>query len=400
MIRCAPRPQPALSLLAACVGIGGLVGRDLVWHGSHANVFGLGLASSGSGKDAPLHSIRKVYDAIGRSDLLGAGDWDSDAGMLTEISVQQSIVWPVDELGMYLEQLGKPNCPGYITKTGKNLTIWYSCEPIKGKALKGKEATSVNNPYPSALTFVQPKIFARVYDEKLSEQGLINRFVPFLGEHLPPMNFAFKKEAPPESLVDALKEAPSTVLDPADIADRGPLARPVKEIDCPAEVLEYFHECGREMERKVQSIKWTDERRATLMGRCFETSKKFSLIHAWSLNPSAPVMTRESVRWGFEIATYSTEVLLHIAASRANTPHAGNVDRIYLAIKTAGAKGITPGVLINQTLRDMEPNKRDSIINDLINAGSVHRVKPIPGRPGPKAFRYVADIFYTPEEQP
>lgn len=53
--------------------------------------------------------------------------------MLTEISVQQSIVWPVDELGMYLEQLGKPNCPGYITKTGKNLTIWYSCEPIKGR---------------------------------------------------------------------------------------------------------------------------------------------------------------------------------------------------------------------------------------------------------------------------
>lgn len=391
-LSCAPRPQPELSLLAACVGMGALIGRDLTWRRSHANIYGLGLASSGSGKDVPLHSIRKVFAAVGCVDLLGSMHFDSDAGMFDEINQSPSITWAVDEIGLFLQQIKLPTCPGYMKKVCTNLTEWYSCQPIKGKALKGQTATEIHSPFPSVLTFCQPKIFSRVYDDALSEQGMINRFVPFMGEHLPEMRFDFEDTPPPEDMVAALTKM-NTEIKRSPVENAG-ATRKTQEIACDPDVLAHYYTKAREVEATVQSTKLTDEKRSTLMSRCVETSKRFSLIHAYTMNVDQPHMTKESIDWGFAIAAYTTDVLLHITNNAATTPHALNIDRIYAAVRTSGEKGMSPSVLIQRTMRDVEAQKREAVLSDLVKADRI-RIYEIKAKTGQKTKRYFADHFFA-----
>jgi hypothetical protein len=384
----ADRPQPELSLLAACVGLGGMVGRNLTWHHAHANIYGLGLASSGSGKDAPLHSIGKLYKAAGFEDLLGASRLGSDAGLLTAINTKPNIVWALDEISLLLENMGKPNCPGYITGIVQYLLELYSCNAHSGIELKGVPPTPLPNPYPCILSFAQPATFARVFSEKMADNGLMGRFVPFLGEDLPAKNYHAKRDPPPDTLVAAVKSA--RTARPTQF-DKLIAAKGIVEITCDAATEAHYLKRSKELEARMQELKNTDRMRATLLARTMEKAQKFSLIHAWSLDPADPVMTIESIDWGVAVVQYSNECMHHITARRVVNPQEEMVEYLYDCVCKHGSVGISQGKLTG-IARRLDRMRRETILKDLIDSGRViaHKQKNLKG---PSTIAYIADKF-------
>jgi hypothetical protein len=387
----ADRPQPELSLLAACVGIGGIIGRKLTWHHSHANIYGLGLASSGSGKDAPLHSINKVYTAAGFSDMLGASRLGSDAGMLTAITVKPSIVWALDEISLLLGNINKAGCPGYLIGIVQYLLELYSCNPHSGIELKGVPSTPIPNPYPCILGFTQPEVFATVFNEGMANNGLMGRFVPFMGENLPDQNFNAKRDPPPATLIQALKTVRTLPGSFAQMADNVGTEKAVQEIACDEVTRAHYMKRCQEIEARTQAIKVKDPMEARLLSRTMEKAQKFSLIHAWSLNPSNPTMTIASIDWGISIIEYSNACMKRITTTRVSNPQEEMVEYLYDCVCRSGMTGIPHGKLTG-IARRVDRNRRDAIMKDLIESGRIvaNRIKK---ERGPATFVYVADKF-------
>ena len=394
----ADRPQPELTLLAACVGIGGIIGRKLTWHHSHANIYGLGLASSGSGKDAPLHSINEVYTEAGFSDLLGASRLGSDAGMLTAITTQPNIVWALDEISLLLGNINKPGCPGYLIGIVQYLLELYSCKAHSGISLKGVPPTPIPNPYPCILGFTQPEVFSTVFNEQMANNGLMGRFIPFMGENLPALNLLAKRDPPPASLIQALKTARS--LPSPAVATFQTVGTPKETYEIPCDEVTKAHYMKRcaEIEARMQAIKVKDPMEARLLSRAMEKAQKFSLVHAWSLNPANPVMTIDSIEWGLALVEYSNACMKRITTTRVSNPQEEMVEYIYDCVVKHGMTGIAHGKLTG-IARRVDRNRRDTIMKDLIESGRIVANKTKKDR-GPATFVYIADKFVSTGAEP
>ena len=361
----ANRKQPELSLLAACVGIATCIGRKLVWRGSHANMYAMGLASSGSGKNDPHNSIAKVLEAAGMGDLVGASDIGSDAGLLAQISSKPEIVWPIDEFSIVLEYMHRPNAPAYITYLAKYLLGLFSCDAYNGKALKNEAPLIIPNPYPNLLTWAQPKTFLSVFDDRMANSGFIGRFIIFVGEDLPRLNARAMKTPIPTELIEGLKRARSSTH---QLFKTVGATRDTVEIRASDEVIEYYYKKCEETEDIVQKHKGTMQ--GTLWARTTEKANKFALIHAWSLNPADPEMTIESIDWGFQVVYFANKSLIDMLKTRVVNSQDENVKFVEDVITKAGSTGLTNSRLLMSTSR-IERNRRDAILQDLIDCGKI-----------------------------
>ena len=231
--------------------------------------------------------------------------------------------------------------------------------------MKGVEPVKIDNPFPCLFTCTQPKVFLSAYNDKMADSGLMGRFVVFVGDNLPRLNARAMKSPPPTDLVEGLKLARSSTASLFK-AVSGPIA--TIEIKASNEVEEYYYDRVEEIEDRVQKVKDTLE--GSLAARTMEKANKFALIHAWSLNPADPEMTKESIDWGIEIAQYSNRSLMKMMSSRVVNVQDEHVKFVYDAVMRAGTQGIVVSKLVAATHR-IERSRRDSILADLTDCGKI-----------------------------
>jgi len=388
--------QPELTLLAACVGIGCVMGRRPTWKFTHANVYGLGMASSGSGKDAPLHSIEEVLRAAGWDDLIGAANLGSDVGMLDQITQHPDIVWSIDEIGILLENLNKTQVPTYISNIISYLLQLSSCKAFNGRALKGVTPQRIEQPYPCIFACTQPKIFLGAFNERMADNGFFNRFTVFLGEDLPEQQIDVLRAAPPEDLIEALKSAREKATNPLMNGSHGGKPGPA-EIAATPEALALYRNKIIHYNSIKMALRSKDVMRATLAARTLERANKFTLIYAWTLDPSNPVVTPEAVEWGCEIAEFSNACLLHCLKNRIASPHDELARKILTIIESYEQTGVSQSDFTRHA-QSIERNKRESIIADLQQSGKVY-VFTKKNESGRVVKRYKSAKFTTQEER-
>ena len=101
--RTAVSPQPFLALGAGLCLLGALAGRryrtptDL-----RSNLYAIGIADSGGGKDHARRCIKRALYAAGLERYLGGEDLASSAGLLTSLQLHPARIYQVDEFGQFL----------------------------------------------------------------------------------------------------------------------------------------------------------------------------------------------------------------------------------------------------------------------------------------------------------
>jgi hypothetical protein len=117
MISTARRPQPLLSLGASLCAVGALMGRKYRTESNlRSNLYIVGVADSGSGKNHSREVINELFLAAGLADHLGGNKIASGAGLLTAVHRQPASLFQIDEFGMLLSAAAdRRRSPQHIT---------------------------------------------------------------------------------------------------------------------------------------------------------------------------------------------------------------------------------------------------------------------------------------------
>jgi hypothetical protein len=94
-------PSRELSMLAALAIMGTFISRRYVGPsaGVAPNLYLVGLASTGRGKDGPLKAAKNIFASSGMTHFLGAGDVSSDAAIERLIREKPACLLTMDEIG-------------------------------------------------------------------------------------------------------------------------------------------------------------------------------------------------------------------------------------------------------------------------------------------------------------
>lgn len=128
MLATARRLQPLLSLGASLCAIGALMGRRYrTTSNLRSNLYVVGIADSGSGKNHAREIINEVFFEAGLAHHLGGNKIASGAGLLTALHHQPAILFQIDEFGMFLSAAAdRKRGPRHITEILDNMTELFT----------------------------------------------------------------------------------------------------------------------------------------------------------------------------------------------------------------------------------------------------------------------------------
>jgi hypothetical protein len=386
----APRPQPVLALAGAICLQAVLAARKVRdERGNRTNLYVVGVAESGHGKDHPRKVNRNILCLAGLDTLEGPEELASDAGLVSEVEKQPGILFQLDEFGRLLRTLKDPRSAPWLYNISGVLLKFYSSadSAYKGKArADGKTGRIINQPCVSVFGTTVPDNF---YDS-LTVESLSDGFLARL--------LIFETAGKPERKYEALTPPPQSLIDAArwwgDFAPGGNLRRENPEpliVPTDAAARQVWDSLAARVEAAKANIK--TKAVAALWNRVEEKACRLALIYACSLNRESPVVDGSAASWGAAVAEYLTRRVEYHADQRvAENVTESNQKRLLRIIDAAGSSGLTK----SQIMRDskwLKRRDRDDILTTLVESGYVFVVEtPTGGRP---LTTYVSARFYT-----
>jgi hypothetical protein len=115
MLATAIRPQPILAIGAALCALGALMGRRYRTETNlRTNLYVVGMAGSGGGKDHARNAIKQAFIAAGLGRYLGGNRIASGPGLLSALYRQPSSLFQLDEFGQFMANIvNKRQAPKY-----------------------------------------------------------------------------------------------------------------------------------------------------------------------------------------------------------------------------------------------------------------------------------------------
>lgn len=119
--------QPELALLATLTFAGSVFGRRYASPiDTRTNLYMVGIARTGSGKDHPRKMINMLAISSGLTQYIGANAFRSDSGLARALSQNASQIMMVDEFGLVLQGLSDPHASPHIKGISRMLMELYS----------------------------------------------------------------------------------------------------------------------------------------------------------------------------------------------------------------------------------------------------------------------------------
>ena len=364
--------QPILSLAGALSLMAVLTGRKVRdASGIRTNVYILGVAGSGEGKESARQTNKKILFASGASSLVGAESWASGPGLLKAVETSPAVLFQNDEIGRFLQTTNNAKSSPHLSSVISILLKLYSSSSnvFLGDAYADGRQSTIQQPNAVLYgTTVPGNLYAALTEDSVTG-GLMGRvFVFEAPKDRQPLQYPIEAE-PPESIVEIARQWFNWHPTPGNLTSISPVPF-VVPVDPEAESI--YREFG------IQSR----DRRAgmgdvigSLWARALEQAKKLALLYACS------------ERFGFEAritsaaATWAVSLTKYLVARQCWQVHQWvsrnkveseslEVERI---IREAGSGGITGKTLLRMT-RSLTKKDRAEAIQYLIDCEKVELV--------------------------
>ncbi len=376
----APSPQPWLTLGAGLAMFGAAAGRRYAGPTNlRTNLYAIGIADSGGGKDHPLRASTRLMIAAGLANHVGSSKIASGAGLLTAITRNPSIYFPLDEVGFLISSAAdRKRAPKHLTEIIDNLAEFYSLadSTFLGIAYandKEKPREVIEQPCLCLFGVTTPGVFWGSLSSDNVIDGSLARMLIFESEnHYPDPQHDLISNEPPADLV-TLMEAVANGADgsiPFPLGNTSaaipkpwtvPFATPQAEARARA-----MREEQIDMLRRHQGTHLTG-----IIARLAENAAKVALIKAITDNPGRPQITAADLDWGMGIASRSVQTLTQAVKERvADNDYEATLKRVHKAIADAGSAGIDGNKLSRRT-QGVDRRKRVDILAHLEEAGMV-----------------------------
>jgi hypothetical protein len=386
----APSPQPWLTLGAGIAMFGAAAGRRYAGPTNlRTNIYAIGVADSGGGKDHPLRASTRLMIAAGLADHIGSSKIASGAGLLTAITANPSIYFPLDEVGFLISSAAdRKRAPRHLTEIIDNLTEFYSLADstflgIAYANTKEKPREVIEQPCLCLFGVTTPGVFWGSLSSDNVIDGSLARMLIFESEnHYPDPQHQLAPNDPPADLV-AIVEA---VAKGADGSTPFPLGNAAAAIPKPWTVsyatpqaelrARAMREEQIDMLRRHQGTHLTG-----IIARLAENAAKLALIKAITDNPGKPAITTADLDWGMGIARRSVQTLMKAVQERvADNEYEACVKKVHKVIADAGSAGIDGHDLSRKT-QTVDRRRRMEVVAHLEEAGMI-RIMEIPRAKG------------------
>ncbi len=357
----ATRPQPVLALAAAICLQAVLAARKVRdERGNRTNVYCVGVAPSGAGKDNARKVNKNILFAADMVEHEGNEDLASDAGLITAVEVEPAILFQIDEFGRFLRTIGDPKkAPHLFNVLTALMKLYSSADTVfRGKAYADKKRNKVvDQPCVSVYgTTVPEHFFESLTADSLSD-GFIARLLVFESADTPARQRAKATDVP-----DSLKQAAEwwgSFKPGGNLAPEHP--QPI--------VVEATPEAGAVFDAFAVMVDAElgkpDEAGRSLWARAEEKACRLSLIYACSANAQKPVIDEDAARWACDMSEYLTRRMLYIAHEWvADGVFDARQKRVVRVVRKAGGK-ISRSELCRKT-QWLTQRERQEVIDNLL----------------------------------
>lgn len=182
-LRTALYPQPELALAGAISLLAVITGRKVAdARGTRTNVYVLGLAPSGGGKEHARKINKEILIRAGAEKMIGPERIASSAGMVSSVASQPAILFQLDEIGRLLSTMKNPAKQPHLYNIGTVLLQLYSSSDslwIADAYADAKKTKRINQPHACVYgTSVPSAFWDNLTSENVSE-GLLGRLLTF-----------------------------------------------------------------------------------------------------------------------------------------------------------------------------------------------------------------------------
>lgn len=371
------KPQPLLTLGCVISFLGALFGRKVKdsWD-SRTNLYCMGIADSGTGKNHAPKQIRRLMLESACTDLLGGDDFASDAGIETRLQQYPSSIFLCDEIG-YLFRSIKKYGSAHTSKIISTLLKLYSSsgDIYKGRVYADSDKQRVIiQPCCCVWGTSTPEVFLEGLSVEEIQNGWLSRCLVFQSHTDPPKNRKLHKLNFPKDIVEDIHKWHTRSIEQVkregdidtylnavagNMVSRPPSQLLVPTCEAANKIFEHF-------ENECQARSEEDPYTTVLWKRCEENARKISLIVAAGNSFNNPEIDGGIADYSCRLVKYLLENFIkHISNNISSSPVEHKKIKIISIISSHGDKGCSKWRLTQMT-RDLSRRERDDILDDLI----------------------------------
>jgi hypothetical protein len=382
MIDTARRPQPLLAVGASLCALGALMGRRYRTDSNlRSNLYVVGIADSGSGKNHAREIVNEVFFEAGLAHHLGGNKIASGAGLLTALHRQPAILFQIDEFGMFLAAAAdRKRSPRHITEILDNMTELFTAAGgiFLGAEYANRDGSNerrdIVQPCLCVYGTTTPLHFWGALQGANVLDGSLARFLILPSdEDYPDENLAAGMREPPPALIDGLElvaagggrlcgnlagrtAGPETAVDPMVVPMAG-------------EARDRFHVLSGEITAELRAAAGTPF--TAILARIAENAAKLALIVAVGRDPATPLIRLEDAVWAIDfVRHHARRTIEAVERHVADTETEANLKRLREIIRVAGTNGITKSE-ITRASQWLKARDRDDILITLVESGDV-----------------------------
>jgi len=383
---CARFPSPHLALVASLAFVAALVGRRYKGPtGLRSNLYIVGLAESGFGKDITIRATARLADSTPRgtavSKKLFMDEVRSLPGLAAALRRAPSSVTVIDEFGKWLglhtgkrvASFREEVATAIMALTGAPSGHWGGQEKGAGNIPR------IEQPCFSIHGVTTPSTFWEALSSGTISEGLLGRLVLIDASGTEP-----KKVRRPagdiESVPPALAEKVHALLGGGyGKFSGGPFYAldanseeppwPIQTVEYAEGVEDIFESFDDRMRARKASIS-PDYR--PILNRVGENAARLALIVAIGVDHKDPVITREIQEWANAVAEHSFNTMIRGADENiADNEKSAEYLRVRRIIQRRGESGITLKMVTRTVRGALDSRRLDDILGALRRAGEV-----------------------------
>ena len=406
-------PIPILHVGASIAFAGGLLGHSSQGlNGARPQIYVVGLAETGTGKEHARTVLRNIADAAGVGNRFVDGEMSGSRALeITMEKRQGRMIWLLDEFGRAMKPIlaGGSNGSSFqqslaqtIMKMDGLINSTYDgqhyADGQPGKA-KGKHTVSIKFPVLSIYGTTVPKNYVGILKLEHIADGYINRFLHVRSwEPAPihrPLNQQFLAADPPGHLVETVKRWETLSLEdgvgigniPFVAEDATFEPRKARVIIADEDAVQVYMDFETEIAEWRASLDKDLEGAGDLLGRSAWKVRKVALILAAA--DERPVVDREIMQYAVDLVRYSEKVVEAMLPNigEDNPERSRQLNSIVNYITKQKKKGRSPMDISNR-FRGIEKRMRKEYLETLMDGGEIVQI--IEGEGVSKRSRYVS----------
>lgn len=389
IVGCSRFPSPHLSLVASLAFTAGLIGRRYRGPtGLRSNLYIVGLAESGFGKDVTIRATAALADSTSWghkvSENLFSDQIRSLPGLAGKLRKSPSAVVIQDEFGRWLaEHTGRSVAShraeitaSLMELTGAPAGFWG------GQEKAGGNIPRILAPCLTIHGVSTPSTFWNALTSGNISEGLLGRLVLVDVGNAEPV----KVRRPPNSIDDippALSEQVAALLGLSAGKYTGTFcALSAKSDEKPYPVMTAEWAPGvddlfEDFDDRIRGMRKTvDPQYRPILNRVGENAARLALIVAVGCDPKEPVITREIQEWANTVAEHSLHVILRGATDNiADNDRAAEYLRVRQQVVRRGQAGITLRDIVKNLRGSIDKRRLEDILAMLRQAREIHLAK-------------------------